>query len=287
MTAPHHARTRSAQGSRRLGVAAAVTVTLLASMLAGCATSEKDEFSRTAVEKLYADAKADMASGGWDRAIRALERVEGRAAGTLLAQQASLDLAYARYKSGERPEATATLDRFIRLNPSSPALDYAYYLKGLVNFNDSLGWIYEVLGQDVVERDQKASRDAYLAFQQLVDQFPDSRYAPDARLRMDYIANALAEYELRVARYYFRRGAFLAAANRAQQAVREFERAPAAAEALQIMVLSYEQLGLNDLRDDARRVLQLNFPNGRPAGPGSAAARSPAGASSKPWWKFW
>ena len=254
--------------------------------LAGCASSEKDEFSTTAVEKLYADAKADMASGGWDRAIRALERVEGRAAGTLLAQQASLDLAYARYKAGERPEATATLDRFIKLNPSSPALDYAYYLKGLVNFNDSLGWIYEVLGQDVVERDQKASRDAYQSFKQLVDQFPDSRYAPDARLRMDYIANALAEYELRVARYYFKRGAFLAAANRAQQAVREFERAPAAAEALQIMVLSYDQLGLKDLRDDTQRVLRLNFPNGRPVGPGTASAPA-SGAGGKPWWKFW
>ncbi len=246
-------------------------------LLGGCATSEKDEFSAMAVEKLYAEAKADMASGGWDRAIRALERLEGRAAGTLLAQQASLDLAYSRYKSGERPEAVAALDRFIRLNPSSSALDYAYYLKGLVNFNDSLGWIYQVLKQDVVERDQQASRDAYQAFKVLVEQFPQSRYTPDARLRMDYIANALADYELRVARYYFERGAYLAAANRAQQAIREFERAPAAADALRIMVLSYEQLGLNDLRDDAKRVLALNFPN--------APAASPKAA--RPWWKLW
>ena len=252
---------------------------LAAVLMAGCATSEKDEFSTMAVEKLYAEAKADMASGGWDRAIRALERLEGRAAGTPLAQQASLDLAYSRYKSGERPEAVAALDRFIRLNPSSPALDYAYYLKGLVNFNDSLGWIYKVLRQDVVERDQQASRDAYQSFRILVDQFPNSRYAPDARLRMDYIANALAEYELRVARYYFERGAYLAAANRAQQAVREFERAPAAADALRIMVLSYEQLGLKDLRDDAKRVLDLNFAK-------TAAGTAPATAA-KPWWKLW
>ncbi len=171
------------------------------------------------------------------------------------------------------------MDRFIRLNPSSPALDYAYYLKGLVNFNDSLGWIYKVLRQDVVERDQQASRDAYQAFRILVTQFPNSRYAPDARLRMDYIANALAEYELRVARYYFERGAYLAAANRAQQAVREFERAPAAADALRIMVLSYEQLGLKDLRDDAKRVLDLNFAK-------TAAGTAPA-AAAKPWWKLW
>lgn len=252
-------------------------------VLAGCASSEKDEFSSKAVEKLYAEAKADLDSGGYDRAIRALERVEGRAAGTLLAQQASLDLAFARYKAGERPEAVSTLDRFIKLNPSSPALDYAYYLKGLVNFNDSLGWIYDIMGQDVAERDQQASRDAYQAFRLLIEQFPESKYAPDARLRMDYIANALAEYEVRVARYYLRRGAYLAAANRAQQAIREFERAPAAAEALQIMVTSYDQLGMKGLRDDAQRVLNANFPNGRPRTAGTTAPYS----STKPWWKFW
>ncbi len=253
-------------------------LSMVAALMAGCATSEKDEFSTMAVQKLYSEAKADMASGGWDRAIRALERIEGRAAGTLLAQQASLDLAYSRYKLGERPEAVAALDRFIRLNPSSPALDYAFYLKGLVNFNDSLGWVYQVLGQDVAERDQQASRDAYQSFKVLVDQFPNSRYAPDSRVRMDYIANALAEYELRVARYYFERGAYLAAVNRAQQAVREFERAPAAADALRIMVLSYDQLGLKDLRDDAKRVLELNFP---------ARAAAVAPSSAKPWWKLW
>lgn len=276
----HHMPTLafSDRAAHRLWRAAVGGLGLAAALLAGCASSEKDEFSAMAVEKLYAEAKADMAAGGWDRAIRALERLEGRAAGTLLAQQAALDLAYSRYKSGERPEAVAALDRFIRLNPSSPALDYAYYLKGLVNFNDSLGWIYQVLKQDVVERDQQASRDAYQAFKMLVDQFPNSRYAPDARVRMDYIANALAEYELRVARYYFQRGAYLAAANRAQQAVREFERAPAAADALRIMVLSYDQLGLNDLRDDAKRVLELNF---------SKTVASTPDKSAKPWWKIW
>lgn len=273
-------RTASAS-STRVGHTAAtwvVSLGLVAAVAAfsGCATSEKDEFSSMAVDKLYAEAKADMASGGWDRAIRALERLEGRAAGTLLAQQASLDLAYSRYKAGERPEAIAALDRFIRLNPSSAALDYAYYLKGLVNFNDSLGWIYQILNQDVAERDQQASRDAYQAFKILVDQFPNSRYAPDARVRMDYIANALAEYEMRVARYYFRRGAYLAAANRAQQAIREFERAPAAADALRIMVASYDQLGLPQLRDDAQRVLDLNYAKGQGVVP-----------STRPWWKLW
>lgn len=276
-TQPPNASTHCEQRPSTWASSCAAASVLLLTLLGGCASSEKDEFSTMAVDKLYAEAKADMAAGGWDRAVRALERLEGRAAGTLLAQQASLDLAYSRFKAGERPEAIAALDRFIRLNPSSAALDYAYYLRGLVNFNDSLGWIYQVLNQDVVERDQKASRDAYQSFKMLVDQFPNSRYAPDARLRMDYIANALAEYELRVARYYFERGAYLAAANRAQQAIREFERAPSSADALRIMVLSYDQLGLTQLRDDAQRVLDLNFPKG------SAANRG----SSKPWWRFW
>jgi len=270
------------QAWRRWRTAAAVA---LLCVLSACASSDKDEFSNAAVDKLYAEAKNDMAAGAWDRAVKSLERVEGRAAGTPLAQQASIDLAYSRYKLGERPEATATLDRFIKLYPSSAALDYAYYLKGLINFNDSLGWIYEVMGQDVAERDQQASRDAYQAFKQLVDQFPQSRYAADARLRMDYIANALAEYELRVARYYFRRGAFLAAANRAQQAVTDYERTPAAAEGLQIMIASYDRLGLKQLRDDAQRVLALNFPNGAPPRPDGRALATDLPA--RPWWKLW
>ena len=167
-------------------------------------------------EKLYADARDEMASGSYDKAIKMLERVEGRAAGTILAQQAQLDQAYAQWKSGERATALATLDRFIKVHPSSPALDYAMYLKGIINFNDNLGILSSISRQDMSERDQQASRDAYQAFKQLVDQFPDSKYSADARVRMDYIVNALAQNELHVARYYYRRGAFLAAANRAQ-----------------------------------------------------------------------
>ena len=119
-----------------------------------------------------------------------------------------LDLAYAQYRSGERAAALATLDRFIKLHPSSPALDYALYLRGLVNFNDNLGFLGSLAQQDLSERDQQASRDAYQSFSQLVTQFPQSRYAEDARARMDYIVNALAAYEVHVARYYFRRGAY-------------------------------------------------------------------------------
>ena len=259
---------------------AAVFASLLVVVLAGCSSPPKDDNSQQAVERLYADAKDDMASGSWDKAAKTLEKVEGRAAGTLLAQQASIDLGYAQWKSGERVQALATLDRFIKLNPSSPALDYALYLRGLVNFNDNLGFLGNISRQELSERDQQASRDAWQAFKQLVDQFPNSRYADDARLRMDYVVNSLAEYEVHVARYYYRRGAYLAAANRAQQAVQEYQQAPALEEALYIMVQSYERLGLTPLRDSADRVLKQNFPQS-PYLTGGVRVRDRA------WWQFW
>lgn len=262
--------------------------------LAGCSTKPKDpppgapptqqgrpgSGNPPGVDQLYADAKEDMASGAWDSAIKTLERVEGRAAGTLLAQQAQIDLAYAYWRSGERAQALAAIERFIKLNPSSPALDYALYLRGVINFNDDIGVMGSLAGQDLAERDSKASRDAYQAFKQLVAQFPDSAYADDARLRMDYIVNTLAEYELHVARYYFRRGAYVAAVNRAQQTVMDFDGAPATEEALFIMVQSYDRLGLDTLRDDTKRVFQKNFPNSK--FPNQGLTRT-----GKAWWHIW
>jgi outer membrane protein assembly factor BamD len=221
-----------------------------------------------------------MSSGSYDRAIKTLEKVEGRAAGTLLAQQAQLELAYAYWKTGEKAQAQSTLDRFIKLHPSSPALDYAMYLKGIVHFNDNLGILSSVSRQDISERDQQASRDAYQAFKQLVDQFPTSKYSADARVRMDYIVNALAQYELHVARYYYRRGAYVAAANRAQQTLREYQQTPSTEEALYILAQSYDKLGLAQLRDDADRVLKQNFPESR-------FVREGIRRPDSPWWQFW
>jgi outer membrane protein assembly factor BamD len=223
-----------------------------------------------------------VASGSFDRAIKTLERLEARASGTLLGQQALLDLAYAQWRAGERATALATIERFIKMHPSSPAFDYALYLRGLVNFNDNLGLFGALARQQISERDQKASREAFQAFSQLVQQFPDSKYAPDARARMDFIVNSLADYEVHVARYYFRRGAYLAAVNRAKQAVTDFDRAPAAEEALAIMVMGYERLGLKELSADAQRVLKKNFPSSRFL---SADGLNPS--SDKPWWRFW
>ena len=255
-------------------------VIALLSALAACSTTSKDEELRNSPEKLYAQAKEDLAAGSYEPAIKALEKVEGRAAGTVLAQQATLDLAYAQWRTSERVMAIATLDRFIKLHPSSPGMDYALYLKGLINFNDNMGFLSNFSRQNISERDQQASRDAFQTFGQLVEQYPESRYASDGRARMDYIVNALAEYEVHVARYYYRRSAYVAAANRAQLAVRDYQRAPATEEALFIMAASYEQLGLQTLRDDAERVLKANFPQTRYFKDG---VRLP----DRAWWQFW
>jgi outer membrane protein assembly factor BamD len=231
-------------------------------------------------ERLLQEAKDDIASGQLDRAARLLERLEGRTAGTVVSQQAQLDRAWVMYRLGERAQALSILDRFIRLHPTSPGLDYAFYLQGLANFNDNLGLFSSVSRQDLSERDQQASRDAYQSFRRLVEQFPASRYAADSRLRMNYIVNSLAAYEIHVARYYYRRGAYVAAASRAQQAVQDYQHSPATEEALYLMVQSYDRLGLAQLRDDTLRVLQTNFPD-------SALLREGLRSPDKPWWQFW
>jgi outer membrane protein assembly factor BamD len=264
----------------KAGAFKAALVMAVVAGLSACSSGPKDDpNSQAAIDKLYADAKDDLSAGSYDRAIKSLEKIEGRAAGTTLGQQAQLDLAWAYHRSGERAQAVSTLDRFIKLNPSSPALDYALYMKGLVNFNEDLGLFGRIARQDVSERDQQAGRDALLAFRQLIEQFPDSKYSAEATVRVNFITNTLAAYEVHVARYYYNRQAFVAAASRAQQTVAEFQSAPAAEEGLFLMAQSYDRLGLTQLRDDAQRVLAKNFPQSAYLG-GDTAKR-------KAWWKFW
>ena len=252
----------------------------LAVLLAGCGSTskEKDETANWTAEKLYAEAKEEAAAGSFERAGKLFERLEGRASGTLLSQQAQLERAYVHYRTNEKAQALSLLERFIKLHASSPALDYALYLQGLVNFNDNLGLLGNLAQQDLSERDQQAARDSFQSFKQLTDQFPQSIYADDARVRMNYIVNSLAAYEVHVARYYFRRGAYVAAANRAQQAVQEFQQSPASEEALYLMVQSYDRLGLTELRDDADRVLRKSYPSTR---------IDLGNARAKPWWQVW
>ncbi|WP_414639014.1 outer membrane protein assembly factor BamD [Aquabacterium sp.] len=256
-----------------------VAVTLTAG-LAGCGSTPEDEFAGVSSDKLYADARDEASEGNYEAAIKRYEKVEARASGTLMAQQAQLELAYAYYKTGERAQALAKIERFMRLHPTSPAMDYALYLQGLVNFNDDLGMFGWLSKQDLSERDQQASRDAYESYKQLVERFPNSKYSADARLRMNYVVNSLAAGEVHVARFYYRRGAYLAAANRAQTTVSEFRNSPAVEEALYIMVRSYDQLAMPELRDDALRVLKSNFPDSRFISEGFTPA-------AKPWWQLW
>jgi outer membrane protein assembly factor BamD len=258
-----------------------VVPVLLAALLAGCsAFKEKDETATWSPNKLYSEAKDELNGGSYDKAIPLLEKLEGRAAGTPLAQQAQLDRAYAQYKSGEQAQALATLDRFIKLHPASPALDYALYLKGIVNFNDNLGMFSFLSKQDLSERDQKAAKESFESFRELSTRFPDSKYTPDAQARMTYIVNSLAQYEVHVARFYYSRGAYVAAINRAQAAVSDYRDVPALEEALAILMRSYDALGMTQLRDDTRRVLEKSYPK-------SAYLGGPGTRGHKPWWRFW
>lgn len=260
--------------------AAAAGVLMAAAMLSACSSKPVDRTAGWSPNRIHAEARDELNSGAYDKAIPLYETLEGRAAGTPLAQQAQLDKAYAQFKDGQKAEAVATLDRFMRLHPASPAIDYALYLKGVINFNDELGLFSFLSRQDLSERDQKAAKEAFESFDELVKRFPDSRYAPDARARMRYTVNALAQYEVHVARYYFLRGAYVAAINRAQQAIADYRDAPALEEALYILTRSYDKLGMNELRDDARRVLDQNYPDSQYLARGFQPP-------DKPWWQIW
>lgn len=253
------------------------------SLLAGCATEKKDPTAGWSPNRIYSEAKDELSANNFEKAVSLYEKLEGRAAGTPLAQQAQLEKAYTHYKAAEQAQAIATLDRFMKLHPASPAYDYALYLKGLVTFNDNLGIFSFLTRQDLSERDQKAAKESFEAFRELATRFPDSKYTPDAQARMTYIVNALAQYEVHVARYYFTRGAYVAAANRAQSALTEYQNVPAAEEALSILARSYDALNLKPLADDARRVLQANYPNS----PYLAGTTSPVKTQKDPWWKLW
>ena len=256
------------------GLAAAVL------LLQACSSTPEDRTATWSPNRIYAEARDEMNAGAYEKAVPLFERLEGRAAGTPLAQQAQLEKAYAHYKAGEQAQAIATLDRFMKLHPASPAIDYALYLKGLVNFNDELGMFAWLSRQDLSERDQKAAKESFEAFRELVTRFPESRYTPDARARMTYIVNSLAQSEVNVARYYYSRGAYVAAINRAQAALADYRDVPALEEALFILVRSYDALGMPQLRDDSRRVLEKTYPQ-------SQFLTQGAKPDGRRWWQLW
>ncbi len=255
---------------------------LLGALVAACGIlpDAADETKGWSAEKLYEEAKDNLNSRNYEQAIKYYEKLEARYPYGRYAQQAQIEIAYAYYKDNEPAQAVTAAERFIKLHPNHPNVDYAYYLKGLANFNDDLGWAGYVGGQDLTERDPKAARDAFEAFKSLVTGFPESRYAPDSLARMNYLVNALASHEIHVARYYMKRKAYVAAANRVQYALKTYPRAPANEEGLVIMVAAYDALGLKDLRDDAERVMKQNFPDSR-------YLKGDPAKSDTSWWRIW
>lgn len=254
----------------------------LAIWLAGCGLlpEVQDETKGYSAQRLYTEAKDAMVDGNWEKAIKYFEALEARYPYGRFAQQAQLEVAYAYYKDREPVSAVAAADRFIKLHPNHPNVDYAYYLKGLANFNDELGFVGYVVTQDLTDRDPKAARDSFDAFKELVTKYPQSKYTPDATKRMHHLVNTLSSYEAHVAHYYYRRGAYVAAANRAQSLLKNYPNTPATEDALAVMVRSYEAMGMKDLATDNQRVLQSTFPNskylkGAPVGEGRA------------WYRIW
>ncbi len=247
---------------------ASIAIALLlgcALIIAACSNDDTkyDPTRDWSAEKLYREAKDELVGGNYKKAIEYYTKLEARYPYGKLAQQAQLEIGYAYFKDKDVVSALAAADRFIKLHPNHPNVDYAYYLKGLVNFNEDMGLLGGISGQDMSERDPKAARESFEAFKELVVRFPDSRYASDAMVRMRYLVNAMAANEVRTAEYYLRRNAYVAAVNRAQFVVANYQQSPMVEQALIVQVKAYDAMRMPELRDDTARLLKLNFPNSK------------------------
>ncbi len=251
--------------------------------LVACSSEPSKEAEGLSADQLYAKAQESMQDSNYEKAVKQLETLQSRYPYGRYAQQAQMEIAYAYYKHSEPAPALAALDRFVKQYPNSTHLDYVLYLKGLINFNENIN---SLLGtffkQDPAERDPAALRDSFDAFKDLVTRFPNSKYTPDARLRMQYLLNTLASSDIHVADYYLRRGAYVAAANRAKNVLIDYPQTPQTRDALQILVQAYDAMGMKGLRDDAKRVLDLNV-----AKDGARPTSLESPLNPAPWWKFW
>lgn len=254
-----------------------LAVALLAALtvLPGCRSTPTDRLSRLTPEVLYERAQQSMRSQDWGTAIRIYEALTARYPFTDQARQARLDIIYAYYRNREKESALDAADTFIRENPTHPRVDYAWYLKGLVDFERMPYAIERWLRVDLSERPPSTARKSFDAFRTVVDSFPRSAYAPDARRRMVYLRNRLAAYEMQIARYYAQRGAWVAAAQRAKQTIEQYDGAPAIREALEILVRAYREMGYEELAANAEKVYLENFPDAGEVQP------------QKSRWKFW
>jgi outer membrane protein assembly factor BamD len=248
-------------------------IACLSIALQGCETLQNFSFNDSDTEDKYPDwdakkfhdeASTAMESENYQKSIELYEALEARFPFGDYAAQTQLDIAYAYFKNNDPEASLAAAERFIKIHPRNPSVDYAYYLKGLVNFNRSIGFLDRFLPTDASQRNPSNVKEAYDNFQELERRFPESKYVPDAKQRMIGLRNNLAMYEVHVARFYIRRKAYIAAANRASYVIKEYKRTPAVPYALQVMQSAYKKLGMNDLADDASRVYKENYPDGPP-----------------------
>ncbi len=261
--------------------ALAIGLGLSLALSAGCAGKGYKKIGpNSTTEDIHAEARDESNIRSWSTAIPLWEMLESKAAGTPLAQQAQLEKAYAYYKNGDAASALATIERFQKLHPTSPAMDYALYLKGIINFNDDLGLLGFLTPQDLSERDQNAAKLSLQAFQDLVQRFPESKYSEDSAKRAQYIINSLAQSEVNVAAYYYKRRAYVAAINRAQMALKDYPQTPAQESALYYLIKSYEALKMDSLAEDTRRVYAASYPQGQ-------MLKYGPGGIDKPWWRIW
>jgi outer membrane protein assembly factor BamD len=239
-------------------------IALLFLAMVGCSSNEELELppgANSSEYELYQEAQRYLRNKNFELAVQALQLLESRFPFGRFAEQAQLELVYAHYNNFEQEAAIEAADRFIRLHPQHPSVDYAYYMKGLAAYTQNQGVFDRFLPNDVTQRDTSYAREAFAEFAQLLARFPDSAYAADAKVRMVYLRNLMARAEINIANYYFRRGAYLAATNRGRFVVENFPQTPAVADGLAVMIQGYTLLGLDDLARDSLDVLVLNYPN--------------------------
>ncbi len=239
-----------------------LSLTLL--LLSACSGNEEMELppgANSSEYELYQEAQRYLRNKNYELAVQALQLLESRFPFGRYAEQAQLELVYAHYNNFEREAAIEAADRFIRLHPQHPSVDYAYYMKGLSAYSENESLFDRFIPKDITTRDTSYAREAFAEFAQLLARYPDSPYAPDARARMIYLRNLLARSEINIANYYFRRGAYIAALNRGRYVVENFPQTPAVGDGLAVMVQGYRLLGLEDLAQDSLDVLVLNYPD--------------------------
>jgi len=231
-------------------------------LISACSSSpEEIDIPDVGPEVLYQDAKQSLELGNFNRATELLSTLDSRYPFGPLSHQVQLDLIYAYYKAGKTDQVLATIDRFLRLNPNHSDIDYAIYMRGLANMDSDKHLFQDLAGIDRSDRDPTKYREAFEDFRKVLEKHPTSKYADDSHKRMVYIKNRLAKYELAIARYYMKRQAYVAAGNRGKYVVEHFSDSPQLQEALEIMVESYDRLGLDALRENALKTLKLNFPD--------------------------